>query len=865
MGKTELTQADLKGQAYEVVKAFYPDVVQLQFQIEECYKMLTYQIDWANPEGDQDKIDISKPLPLSGPPSHALSISKMKAARYHDFGLELLKFYIDRHTADSSRKVVRTHMRILSVVRIKAYSRYGYDYLKEITLHIADYQEYTIIEKDFKNLYPSNFEDLNLLLLQGQLNHLSGSDKRMLSTKQLNLTKPGWDAKGFEYKHDYTIIESPRAVVFPINNNEQKIMRFNEIYKFSDGTLTNILEALDYRVKEYKVNRLNPGMNMQFWTDKDVARNKEFKHAIKQRLKTRRIFRNLECFVGGRNIRVIPKYHNEDGNPARANIKQALGKAKKSVKLMMEKLFRMELELMLVTQKSDGFEQIVDFLNAHLIWYALTINPTIYISCIKQFWSTVKVKTINGEAQLHALVDGKKLIIIESSVRRDLQLEDEEGVDCLPNSTIFKQLTLMGPKTNAWNEFCSTMASAIICLATNQTFIFLKFIFESMVRNLENLSGKVLMYPRVTSLFPTMVVQNQSKLGEGLAIPTDPYHTPTIIQPSTQPQKTQKPGKPKRKDTQVPQSSDPSENVANEAVHKELGDSLVRAATTASSLEPEHDSGKINKTQSKATPNESSSLETTSGGGPRINAIDADEEITLVSVQNVDEEIFDVNVLDGEKVFVTKQEVIVKEVNDEVNVVEEVVEVINSAKLIIDVAQVSAAGNVVSIAGAATTVSAAITTIADDITLAQVLEEMKSTKPKVKGVVIQELGEFTTTKSSQLSSQQSQDKGKGIWIEPEKLMKKKDQISFDEETALKLQAEFDEEERLTREKSEKEKEANIVLIKTWDNIQAKINADHQLAERLQAQEQEELSVEEKATLFQQLLEKRRKHFTAKRA
>ncbi|GKA97520.1 uncharacterized mitochondrial protein-like protein [Tanacetum coccineum] len=108
-------------------------------------------------------------------------------------------------------------------------------------------------------------------------------------------------------------------------------------------------------------------------------------------------------------------------------------KAKKSVKLMMEKLFRMELELMILTQKSDGFEQIVDFLNAHPIKYALTVNPTIYTSCIEQFWSTVKVKTINGESQLHFLVDGKKIIITESPVRRDLQLADENGD--LDNST----------------------------------------------------------------------------------------------------------------------------------------------------------------------------------------------------------------------------------------------------------------------------------------------------------------------------------------------------------------------------------------------------------------------------------------------
>ncbi|GJV32826.1 retrovirus-related pol polyprotein from transposon TNT 1-94 [Tanacetum coccineum] len=314
--------SNFEGQAYEVVKAFYLDVIHLQFQIEECHKMLTAQVDWTNPEGDQYLRYGSKG---SNP---ALSISKMKAASYLDFGLKLLvpeqmwiddvctydisakygishwwfnrqKLYIDRHDSSSCRKVVRTHMRILSVVKIKAYSRYGYDYLSKIVLRRADFQEHTIAKKDFKNMYPSDFEDLNLLLLQGHLDHLPGSDKWMLSTA-LNLTKPGWDATGYEFKHDYTIIESPRAVVFPVNNNERKIMRFNEIYKFSDGTLTRILEALDYRVKEFKVKRLNPGMNTRFWTEKDVTRSKEFIAAIERRLKTRRIYQNLECFVGGR-------------------------------------------------------------------------------------------------------------------------------------------------------------------------------------------------------------------------------------------------------------------------------------------------------------------------------------------------------------------------------------------------------------------------------------------------------------------------------------------------------------------------------------------------------------------------------------
>ncbi|GJQ97084.1 hypothetical protein Tco_0008223 [Tanacetum coccineum] len=156
----------------------------------------------------------------------ALSISKIKAASYPDFGLELLvpeqmwiddvytyvisakygishwwfnrqKFYIDRHDSSSHRKDVRTHMRILS-----------------------------------------------------HLDHLPGSDKQMLST-----TVKLW-TRNLVIRQ-----RSPRAVVFPVDKIDRKIMRFNEIYKFSDGTLTRILEALDYRVKEFKVKWLNPGLH----------------------------------------------------------------------------------------------------------------------------------------------------------------------------------------------------------------------------------------------------------------------------------------------------------------------------------------------------------------------------------------------------------------------------------------------------------------------------------------------------------------------------------------------------------------------------------------------------------------------------
>ncbi|GJR15818.1 hypothetical protein Tco_0798470 [Tanacetum coccineum] len=75
--------------------------------------------------------------------------------------------------------------------------------------------------------------------------------------------------------------------------------------------------------------------------------------------------------------------------------------------------------------------------------------------------------------------------------------------------------------------------------------------------------------------------------------------------------------RPKRKDTQVPQTSVPSDNVADEVVNEEMDDSLVRAATTATSLDVEQDRGNINKTRSKATLNEPSSPSTSTGSGPR--------------------------------------------------------------------------------------------------------------------------------------------------------------------------------------------------------------------------------------------------------
>nr|GFB83964.1 hypothetical protein [Tanacetum cinerariifolium] len=93
---------------------------------------------------------------------------------------------------------------------------------------------------------------------------------------------------------------------------------------------------------------------------------------------------------------------------------------------------------------SEGFNQGIDFLNGSYIMYALTVSPIIYVSCIKQFWSTVVIKQSNDVTRIQALVDTKKVLIPEAVIRDALRLDDAEGVDCLPNKEIFAELARMG-------------------------------------------------------------------------------------------------------------------------------------------------------------------------------------------------------------------------------------------------------------------------------------------------------------------------------------------------------------------------------------------------------------------------------------
>ncbi|GJY03509.1 putative ribonuclease H-like domain-containing protein [Tanacetum coccineum] len=535
--------------------------------------------------------------------------------------------------------------------------------------------------------------------------------------------------------------------------------------------------------------------------------------------------------------------------------------------------------------------------------YVLMVNPTFYTSCVKQFWATVKAKTVNGEVKIQALVDGKKVIVTEKSVRRALQLKDAKGTKCLPNATIFKQLTLMGAKTTSWKEFSSTMTSSGLCKCswtkqvegiTKHKEIYVtpshtKKVFANMKSGGKGFSG------RVAPLFQTMMVQDLEKLGEGSEIPIDPQNTPTIIQPFTsQPQKKQ-PRRKQRKDTEVLQPSGSTKPITDEAANakhiptysndplfsgedrlqlKELLELYTKLSERVLDLENTKTSQaaeitKLNKRVKKLERSHKSRLqglkrlrkvgrsaqvvsskdeglgaqEDASKQGRKITDLDADAEVTLVD--EAQERNFD-NLMFNTGVFYEREVEVEKVVSTtEVN-----------------------------------TISATRTTV-DELTLTQTLIEIKVakpkavtsaattttttvTRPKARGVVVQEPSEFTkTTSLSQLSQlPQAKDKGKAKMIEPEKPLKKKDQILIDEEIAQKLQAQLNaelEEENLAKQRKE---DANIA---EWDNVQAMIDADYELATRLQIQEQEELIVEEKLELFVELMDKRKKHFARLRA
>ncbi|GJX87953.1 hypothetical protein Tco_0339967 [Tanacetum coccineum] len=480
--------------------------------------------------------------------------------------------------------------------------------------------------------------------------------------------------------------------------------------------------------------------------------------------------------------------------------------------------------------ESDGFAEIIDFLKPN-------------------------VKMVNGVRQLQALVDKKKMIITKSSIRSDLHLADAEGTDCLPTTTIFEELAKMGyekpsqkltfykaffspqwkflihtitqslsAKSTAWNEFSSTMASLIICLATNQKFNLSKYIFDAMVKHLDG-GVKFLLYPRflqvfinqqlgdmshhkkiyvnpshtkkffanmkragkdfsrrITPLFDTMMVQASEEVGEDSDHPTDSNQIPIVDQPSTssQPKQKQKSKRKQRKEAEV--AHDETEH--EESVPTPSNDPLPSG----------EDSMQLNDLMVLCTKLQKQVLD--------LEKAKSDQAIEIASLKKR------VDKLEKRRKFRTTGLKRLKKVgaarriessnNAEVTLVNETQER-QDEDLMFDTRVLD---------GDEITAPTIPTTVEE--TLAQILMEIKAAKPKAKGIVFHDQEE-----------------------QPERPLKIKDQVTLDEDLARNVQAQLDaeiiEEERLERQKQE---EANIALIESWENTQAMMEADRLLVERL---------------------------------
>nr|GEW56286.1 integrase, catalytic region, zinc finger, CCHC-type, peptidase aspartic, catalytic [Tanacetum cinerariifolium] len=452
-----------------------------------------------------------------------------------------------------------------------------------------------------------------------------------------------------------------------------------------------------------------------------------------------------------------------------------------------------------------------------------------------EFWTSAKVRNVNGEAQIQALVDKMKVVITEASIRRDIRFEDEGGVDCLSNEVIFEQLTLMGHNP--------------IFVISSHT----KKVFANIKREGKGFSGVV------TPLFKTMMVQAPEYIGGRLM--KDIYLHGVfryIILMKTK------------------------------LLIKKLEDS---EAKTAQAKEIASLKKRVKKLEQKRK-SRTSVLKRLRKVGI-TNRVESLTEASLVDETYKrlnEEEMFGLNDLDGDEVIMDATAC--KNVEQSAKVAKKEV---STADL------VTTAGEVVTTASVEVTTAATTPQISkDELTLAQTLIKIKAAKPKVittaativtastrpkgKRIVMQEPSETPLPKPIDYIASENVEQsakvtkkevstadpvttaGKGKMVEPKRPLKRKDQIMMDAEVDKNLEAqmqvELEEEERLARLKEE---ETNIALIESWDNTQAMIDANYELAQRLQTEEHRELSIEERSRLFVELMDKRKKHFARLRA
>ncbi|GJW46007.1 hypothetical protein Tco_0077653 [Tanacetum coccineum] len=281
-----LTPELLAGPTFELMKGTCKSLVELEYVFEKVYKATTDQLNWHNPEVILFEHFINNDLAyLSGgvlSRTYATSVTKTKAADYghikwiEDLGCKRQQFYGFAANRESAHDVY-SKRRIIVVTNLQIIEWHDYKHLDWITVRKDDDKLYTFKEGDFKRLRLQDIEDMLILLVQGKLTNLNVEDRLAFGVSQRMFT---------------------RSIVIQRRNKDKKnkLMRIDELHKFSDGTLDDVRTALNDHLKGIRIEYL-PQI---IWRQSDRERAKAMIQAIDKQLKSRRIMRSLERFIGGR-------------------------------------------------------------------------------------------------------------------------------------------------------------------------------------------------------------------------------------------------------------------------------------------------------------------------------------------------------------------------------------------------------------------------------------------------------------------------------------------------------------------------------------------------------------------------------------
>nr|GEU96860.1 hypothetical protein [Tanacetum cinerariifolium] len=312
-----LTQEILLGPAFRLLKGTRLNYAELEYDFKECYKSLSEKFDWEDPEGGDYLFDLSKPLPLitrgnrqSVPVeffinndlkylqggilnmTYTTSTTKTKVTQYDLPGIENMRktFYAYARGIQSRGDDYSTKS-ILAVTHVSVMRKHGYGYLEEIVVSRADNALYKFKEGDFPRLRINDIEDMLLLVVQNRLTNLSGDDVAdfamalRIFTRSLAIQKRVEDLQlGVE------------RFIYVDDHQRNRLMRSDELYKFSDGTLTRLLSSLEDITKNIDMEYFPK----RRWSTLEKKRAHYMIKDINKLLKERRMMRSMEKFVDGR-------------------------------------------------------------------------------------------------------------------------------------------------------------------------------------------------------------------------------------------------------------------------------------------------------------------------------------------------------------------------------------------------------------------------------------------------------------------------------------------------------------------------------------------------------------------------------------